>query len=121
MRFSLLVLGLHAAGCDRHHIVLGSRPPLEPGPHLHVTCALEGNATDPLPVVGADDDLTGVRKTLDDALSAELAPWAERHQRKEPWELRLELFRAEARDSTVSLSVRATLSSVAQTRRECRE
>jgi hypothetical protein len=86
-----------------------------------VTCALEGNATDPLPVAGTDDDLAGVRKTLEDALSAELAPWAERHPHSGGWDLRLELFRAEARDTTVSLSVRATLSSVAQTRRECRE
>jgi hypothetical protein len=127
MRLSLPVLGLLAAGCVRHHIVLSSPPATPHAGDLHVTCALEGDVADALPVDGTDSDLVGSRRTLEAVVSTELASWAEHHPHRGGWDLSLELFRAQARDNTVELSVRASLSSAigeenaSQTRRDCKE
>ena len=130
----VLAIGLLAAGCERHHITLESKQvlgqPTERAPQLHVTCALEG-PTEPLPVGGTDVDLIGVRRTIEDVVTADLQPWAVRAHRKGGWELSLELFRAQGSEShgvvTAELSVRAVLSSTigevnaSQTRRDCKE
>jgi hypothetical protein len=129
-----LAIGLLAAGCERHHIELESKQLLGEStgraPQLHVTCALEG-PTEPLPVGGTNVDLIGVRRTIEDVVSADLQPWAQRARRRGGWELSLELFNAQASEShnvvTAELSVRATLSSTigevnaSQTRRDCKE
>jgi hypothetical protein len=131
-----LALGLLAAGCERHHITLDANQVLGSGagtraPQLHVTCALEGSASDPLPIAGADIDLLGVQRTIEDVVTSELKGWAARSSRKGGWELSLELFDARGSQShdrvTAELSVRATLSSTigeinaSQTRRDCKE
>jgi hypothetical protein len=129
-----LAAGLLAAGCERHHIELQSKQLLGEAtgraPQLHVTCALEG-PTEPVPVGGTNVDLLGVRRTIEDVVSADLQPWAARANRKGGWELSLELFRAQGSEThgvvTAELTVRATLSSTigevnaSQTRRDCKE